>query len=258
MTCCADTCRNRRRRISLDTEAFTHDYFYRRRIAIFQKRKGYRFSLDAPILADFLPVVSGETVEVGCGCGVISLLGLHRNKFPRVTAVEIQPDLARLAELNAGENGMENRMKVIEGDFRQLYSRFSSVSLVFSNPPFEPLGRGRLSRIEEIRLAKFEVTLTLAVFFHRAAEILAFEGKVCLIFPAFRWNELREEALRAGLHVIQYRQVRAFPAASPDRFLALLSKERGTCVEVPPLTVFRRQGQYSEEMDMIFSGVRHD
>ena len=63
---------------------YTRDTFYRGRVVIFQERRGYRFSLDAPLLADFLPVCSGPALEVGCGCGVVALLALHRAQLGKI------------------------------------------------------------------------------------------------------------------------------------------------------------------------------
>ena len=49
--------------------------FYHGRIRVFQKKKGYRFSVDAPLLADFIQTrPNDDLLELGTGCGIISLL----------------------------------------------------------------------------------------------------------------------------------------------------------------------------------------
>jgi tRNA1(Val) A37 N6-methylase TrmN6 len=53
----------------------TLDTFYRGRIRVLQPKKGYRFSVDAPLLADFIRTRAGdEALELGTGSGIISLL----------------------------------------------------------------------------------------------------------------------------------------------------------------------------------------
>ena len=84
----------------------TSDTFYHGKVVIKQLKKGYRFAVDSPILADFLPVSAAPALEIGCGVGVVSLLALHLKKFPAITGVEIQEPLFRLAVDNAAANGM--------------------------------------------------------------------------------------------------------------------------------------------------------
>src|SRR4030043_95169 len=66
----------------------TLDEFYHGRIRVLQKKKGYRFSVDAPLLADFIRTRAGdEALELGAGNGIIPIL-LSVKPFKRVTAVE--------------------------------------------------------------------------------------------------------------------------------------------------------------------------
>jgi len=241
-----------------EDDPLSRDYFYRRRVIVRQKKKGYRFSLDAPLLADFLPPSPGPVLEVGCGSGIISLLALYRRKFSKVTAVEIQPGMAAIARENACLNGMEERLQVVCADFRTMDLKSGSFEMIFANPPFEPMGKGRLSRLEEIRLAKFEVTLTIAALLDRASILLTPTGRVYFIHPHSRWAEIQELTLRLGLHMVQWRVVRPFPDSPPDRVLVGLGKAPGTGMELTPLTVFTEPGQYSDELERILSGVDHD
>ena len=94
------------------------DAFYRGRIRILQKKKGYRFSVDAPLLADFIRTKESDlALELGTGCGVISLL-LSVKPFRHITALEIQPALADLARRNVALNNLEQKIAVVEKDWR--------------------------------------------------------------------------------------------------------------------------------------------
>ena len=53
----------------------TLDAFYHGRVRVLQKKRGYRFSVDAPLLADFIRTKpEDEALDIGTGSGVISLL----------------------------------------------------------------------------------------------------------------------------------------------------------------------------------------
>ena len=232
----------------------TTDTFYHGKVVIKQPRKGYRFAVDSPILAAFLPRSTRPALEVGCGSGVISLLALRRRKFPAVTGIEIQEPLYRLAVENAAANGMAARFRVIRGDFNRIHAGIAGVQTIFCNPPFHRADRGKVSPDPSIRLARFEVALTLPALLRGCAACLAPRGKLFLIFPFARREELLEAADRAGLHATRFRPVQPFADSKPDRFLAQLGKADGRCRREAPLVLFRDRGVYTAEMERILAG----
>lgn len=234
------------------------DHFYRKKVVVYQKRKGYRFAVDAPILADFLPFCGDAALEIGCGSGIVSLLALYLGKFPKVTGIEIQEDLSRLAGRNAEENGLAQRFHVVHADFREIYSAFRGIALIYSNPPFAPLGRGRMSAVAEVRMAKFELALSLRDILEKSSAILAPKGSLILIFPFLRYNELLAHAGRIGLFPEKTRLVKPFEHREPDRVLVQLGRGMGRPRESEPLVVFREKGVYSDEMNRILEGKGHD
>ncbi|MBN2399625.1 MAG: methyltransferase [Candidatus Aminicenantes bacterium] len=233
----------------------TSDTFYHAKVVIRQPKKGYRFAVDSPILADFLPGSNAPALEIGCGVGVVSLLALHLKKFPAVTGVEIQEPLYRLAVDNAAANGMSGKFLVIRGDFKRMYAGLASVWTIFCNPPFFKAGQGRVSPDRSIRLARFEVALTLADLLRCSAAVLAPKGILCLIFPHLRQQELLVAAASHGLYPEKIRCVQPFAGAPPDRFLVRLGKTRKRCAPEKPLVIFREKGAYTPEMDKILSGA---
>jgi tRNA1Val (adenine37-N6)-methyltransferase len=97
------------------------DEALRGKLALWQPIQGYRFSIDAFLLADFARQVvresGGGLVDLGAGCGVIGL-ALARETTANATLVELQPRLAELCRINARHNGLSDRVEVVEGDLR--------------------------------------------------------------------------------------------------------------------------------------------
>ena len=88
-----------------ESSDITKNYFFKGKVIVYQRRKGYRFSVDAPILADFLPCLATQkALEVGIGVGIVSLLALYKKKFSYIYGIEIQSSLSELAELNIEKN----------------------------------------------------------------------------------------------------------------------------------------------------------
>src|SRR3990172_2276665 len=116
-------------------------------LRVHQPEKGYRFSIDSVLLADFAaPYCGRSALDLGTGSGVVLLLLACRNDVLRKgVGVEIQPQLWEFACRNIGENGFGGRLSAVLGDFRDDIPGLSprSVDLVVSNPPYRKIGEGR-------------------------------------------------------------------------------------------------------------------
>ncbi len=238
-----------------DETDITENYFYKRKVIVCQPKKGYRFSIDAPILADFLPFApSQKALEIGTGSGIVALLALYQNKFATIYGVEIQETLSHLASLNAKKNGYTENLTVITRDFKEIYQDFSGIHHIFANPPYFETHRGHLSPNAEIRDAKSETRLTLKELLRYTHAILDRNGTLDLILPYARYKETMDSAAKIGFSPTRLREVFSFKDGKPERFLVQLSSNTLSLEKLPPLIVFKEKGVYTEEMDKILTG----
>src|SRR5208283_1744706 len=94
-----------------------------RDVKIHQNKKGYRFSVDALLLASFSERPAAKKIaDFGAGSGIIGLLLAMRCPGAKVTLIELQESLAGLAESNIALNRLEERVGVIRMDIRSLSS----------------------------------------------------------------------------------------------------------------------------------------
>lgn len=239
-----------------DIPGLVKDQFYNRKVTVYQKKKGYRFSLDAPFLADFLPYRPEDSaLEIGPGSGVISMLTLYHNKFRNVEAIEIQKDFSEISDLNSRENSVDDRFTVYLGDFCSEWERFKGVKNIYSNPPFMPLTGGRISPNEEIAIAKNEVKINLKQLVVKTREIISDDGDLFLVLPWARYSELVDLAEAESYAVTRLRKVyNEADSGEPVRFLIQLSSYNKGFVEEEPLIIYKDKGNYSEEAERIFAG----
>jgi tRNA1Val (adenine37-N6)-methyltransferase len=109
----------------------TIDPFMEGRLKIIQSKRGYRFSINALLLADFVTIRKHDiVVDLGTGCGVIPLSMLVTKPAKHIYCIEIQEALASQAMRNAKLNNLENRMSVIMGDIRNPPLFASSANVV--------------------------------------------------------------------------------------------------------------------------------
>lgn len=239
----------------MENGEITRDFFYKRRVIVYQHKNGYRFSVDAPMLAYFLPYLPDETaLEVGAGSGIISLLALYKNKFKAISALELQPGLCDLAEKNALSNHMEERMKVFRGDFKEVCEEFKGIRHIFCNPPYFETNRGRLSPNPEIRDAKSETCLTLEQLMKHSRDILGNGGNLYMVLPVERFQLTETLAGKFGFYMARLRRVFSFKDGRQERFLVQLTNYSVSREDLPPLILFKEKGVYTEEMDRVLSG----
>ncbi len=241
---------------NIDTiDDITFDFFYKKKVIVLQRKEGYRFSVDSPMLADFLPFSPNDkAIEIGTGSGIISLLALYKKKFSYIYGIEIQNKLSRLAEINAKKNNLNQKFKAINADFNEVYKNFSGIKTIFSNPPFKKKYVGRLSPNEEIRISKAEIKITLIELLEKSFSILGEKGSLYLILPHNRYEELIQLSNDIGYFVSKLRYILSFKDGKTERFLIQLTNYRGSFKELKPLIVFKHKGVYTKEMEDILSG----
>jgi tRNA1Val (adenine37-N6)-methyltransferase len=211
---------------------------------------GYRFDLDPVLLAGFAEP-AGNVIDLGAGCGVVGLLLLAFGKATRVTAVEIQPELAELARQNALGNDFESRMTVLCGDLRTL--DLPRVDLVVFNPPYFKAGEGRVPPDRGRAAGRYETSGTLADFIAAGARAVVDGGRLNAIVPARRAREVESVFSDHGLALTRRRHVCSREGQNPRHLLWQAVKPPGAQPEAPvtepPLVVHGSAGrEFSPEV----------
>jgi tRNA1(Val) A37 N6-methylase TrmN6 len=241
----------------LKSEDETLDTFYHGRIRVFQKKKGYRFSLDAPLLADFIKTKETDRIlELGAGNGILSLL-LSIKPFTSLTALEIQASLADLARRNVRLNNCEDRIYVIHTDLR-FFAESEKYDVVFSNPPYIKQNTGHLSASDEKSVAKHELKCTISDIMQKTEELLKRQGMAYFIYPATREEDFMRTTEKMQLRVRDIRYVYPFKDSDPNFFLVSMDFSSPDSQKLRPLVLYERKGRYTEEAQEIFAGRTHD
>jgi tRNA1Val (adenine37-N6)-methyltransferase len=220
-------------------------------VTLVQPRDGYRFSIDSLLLGRFVRVRARDRVlDLGTGCGVISLMLAALWRPREVVAIEIQAELAALAERNATLNHLDS-MRVIQADLRMRHIGGldpASFDLVVANPPYRALRSGRESPNPGRRVARGESTATLAQFVEAAKRYAANGAKAAFVFDAARSAELLGCLSANSLEPKRIRFVH--PRAHAPAATILVEARKGGGIEAliePPLMLYDRPGVYSDE-----------
>lgn len=226
------------------------------KMRVIQPERGYRFSLDAVLLAHFPDPPRRQVVELGGGSGVISLLMAWRAPQASFTTIEIQASMVDRARRSIVLNGMEERIKVIHADIREVQNTLPGgiAELVLSNPPFWRKGEGKLSANSEEAIARHEINLTLEELVQKGAYLLRQGGKMAVIHRADRLEEAMDIFRRHKTPVRKLRMVHSF--INKEARLVLIEAEKnrpGPIKVLPPLVIYDKVGEYGAELQQIYN-----
>ena len=222
---------------------------------IIQDKKGFRFGIDAVLLADFAQAGPGEKVmDLGSGSGIIPLLLAARGRGSHITGIEIDGRTALLAQRNIAENGLEDRISVIRGDLREAATMFgrASFDVVVSNPPYRKTGTGKLPADPALVAARHEVCCTFDDVAAASEALLTQEGRLYIVHRAERETEIIETLRAHALHPARVRRVRPFADRKPNLILIEASRTEAPAVTEEPLTVYSAPGVYTDEIYRIY------
>ncbi len=174
----------------------TQDALLGGRIKLYQPRHGYRVAIDPVFLAAAVPVVRGDRVlDVGCGVGAASLCLSLREPGCRISGVDVERDLVRLAVENIAVNGMTGRIDVMVGDLMRPPSRLAPGAFhhVMANPPYMADGHGTPSPIPGRARANIERGAELADWLRFALLMARAGGTITFVHRADRLDALLAE-----------------------------------------------------------------
>ncbi|MDE0035597.1 MAG: tRNA1(Val) (adenine(37)-N6)-methyltransferase [Deltaproteobacteria bacterium] len=236
----------------------TTDRVFGGRVAVVQRRSGFRFTLDSLLLARFPELRGrGRIVDLGTGNGVVALSLAVLNREVEVVGVELQEAMVERAERGSVLNGVEERVRMIRGDVRAVEEYFPprSFGVAVCNPPYRPPRSGRVNPDHERLLARHEVEGGLADFVRAGAYLLRHRGGMCLVYPSERAVELFAVLRQHRLEPRRVRFVHSFAETPATLVLAEGVKGARTSLTVlPPLVIYRREDEYTDEMGGLLGG----
>lgn len=227
-------------------------------LTLHQPPHGYRFALEAFLLADFvLATALDPLIDLGTGCGIVALLLARRFPHVRLVGLELQRSLAVLAQRNVVCNGLQHRIGIVQGDIRQVPWLFPSgvFGTVVCNPPYRAVGNGRLNPNPEKAIARHELAVTLPQLVQASQHLLCRRGRLVMVYHPARLSELCAQLEAAYLRPRHLRLVHATTqAAASIALVEAIRDGRDALTVLPPLWVYEASGSYAAEMQAIFQG----
>lgn len=169
-------------------------------LKIIQDDELYCFTSDSVVLANFVKIKKEDiAVEIGAGCGVISILVQAKNSLKKIFAFEIQEKMAKLCEKNIILNNLQEKITLFCDDVKNFEKYFQSVDVVFSNPPY--FKETNFPQSNSKKIAKEQVCLSCEDLTRVASKMLKNGGQFYCCYTAERSVELIENCAKNKLTV---------------------------------------------------------
>lgn len=176
------------------------DCFMDGRLKLIQSKDGYRFSIDAILLAEFVTIRQGDVVvDLGTGCGVIPLILLLTKLVGYAFGLEIQEELAGQAARNILLNGFDDKMRVVLGDIKNPPIAEESADVVICNPPYRQVKSGRINPDPRRAIARHEIMASIDDILRAARSVLRKKGRFSLIYSSVRLADILARMRRFNL-----------------------------------------------------------
>ena len=230
----------------------TEDRFLDGRVVVRQREDGFRSGLDAVMLAAAVSESGGEMLELGAGSGAASLCVAARLATSAVIGLEIDEDLAALANDNARANGMDARVQFVAGNVLSMPAYLKrEFAHVFANPPFHGGEEGAISP-DTGRGRALHDSGRLPEWFATGLKRTISGGTFTAIIRADRLGEALHNLPDTGITIFPLWPRRDDPA---KRIIVQARKGSGAPpLFLPGLVLHEADGRYTEAADAVLRG----
>lgn len=227
-------------------------------LKIVQDKNHFNFSLESILLPNFIKVNKSDNKIIDLGCGNLPIPLIINYLYPEkeIIGIELQKEIYDLAIETLKINNLENKIKVLNIDIKDIKSYFNSESfdIVISNPPY--FNKNEQTKINDNKvksIARHEIAITLEEIIEKASFLLKNKGKFGLVH---RTERLDDVIILLKKYNIEPKKIQfIYPKIDKPSNLFLLEgvKNTGKGIKVlKPLIVHDKKNNYSQEIKEIF------
>lgn len=226
-------------------------------LKIVQDNEMFNFSLDSVLLPNFVTLNKNisNILDIGTGNAPIPLI-LSTKTEANITGVEIQKEVYDQAVQSVQINNLENRIKIINSDIKEIYENFDTESfdVITCNPPFfEVTEESNLNKNEYKTIARHEIHLNLDDVFKISKKLLKNNGVIAMVHRPERLVQIIETMKKYNIEPKKIRFV--YPKRNKEANILLIEgrKNGNSGIKIlPPLYSHEEDGNYTKEVQKYF------
>jgi tRNA1Val (adenine37-N6)-methyltransferase len=225
-------------------------------LRLIQKKDGFCFGVDAVLLANFADVKKGGSViDLGTGTGVIPILIAGKTQAKTIVGLEIQREMAEMADRSVKLNSLEERVKIVCGDIKDAVENFgpSNFNVVVVNPPYMNKGGGLVNPSDVKAISRHEILCTLEDIIKAGSRLVVPGGQMAMVHRPERLVDIIFLMRNYKIEPKYLRFVHPSPYKKANLLLIKGSRNGNPQLKIlEPLYIYDENGNYSEEINRIY------
>lgn len=234
----------------------TLDDLQLKNLYVIQKKKGFRFGIDAVLLANFAQVKRGSSVIDLCsGTGIIPFIIAGKTEASSITGIEIQEEMVEMAKRSVQFNKLEHRINFINGDLRnlELLKKLPKADVVTVNPPYKLANSGIVNPEDKMAIARHEICCTLEDVIIACRILLNDNKRMYMIHRPDRLADILTLMRKHKIEPKRIQMIHPNTKKAPNIVLVEGQRDGGAFLKwEPPIFVYDEYGNYSEQINKIY------
>lgn len=222
-------------------------YFRFKKFTVYHDKCAMKVGTDAVLLGAWADTnFCRNILDIGTGTGIIALMLAQRSQAT-VEAIDIDKEACVQATENAAASPYTERIKVVHAsctDFAASNQQ-KRYDLIVSNPPY--FINSLKCPDNKRTMARHTDTLLLSDLIREAQTLLSPSGRIALVLPYERLEEVKALASANHLYICRQTDVIPTPGAAPKRLLVELSATEENIKNRDTLTIEEARHQYTPE-----------
>ncbi len=227
-------------------------------LKIIQSNDGFCFGIDSVLLSEFAKEIkqNSTVIDLGTGTGIIGFLLSAKTKARHITGIEVQSEVADMANRSICLNNLDDKFNIINCDIKDIFKFIKSESfdVVVTNPPYKKKNTGGQNENEKKLISRHEVLGDIFDFISVSKQVLKDKGVLYMVHRPERLSDiicgLRQNKIEPKMIRFVYSK-----AESKEAKLVLIKavKNGGEFLKIErPLYIYNEDGNYSDEVLKIY------
>lgn len=226
-------------------------------LKIIQNTTGFCFGIDSVLLSDFAKEVKNgsKVMDIGTGTGIISILLSKKANVKKIYGVEIQQEVANMAERSVKLNNLEDKISIINTNIKDIFDKFepNTFDAIVTNPPYMKLNTGAKSDEIKKLISRHEVECNLEDIIKISYKLLKSRGEFYMVHRAERIVDILYLMRKYKLEPKKIRFIQSKVNKEPNLLLIKGIKDAGNQLKIErPLVVYNEDGSYTDEILEIY------
>ena len=227
-------------------------------LKIIQNSKGFCFGIDSVLLSDYAKNLKkgSRVIDIGTGTGIIGILLCSKSKLSHITGVEIQTEVAQMAERSILLNHLENKFNVLNINIKDVFDYIepNTIDCIVTNPPYMKLNSGAQNIEKKKLISRHEVECKLEDIIKISYKLLKSKAEFYMVHRAERIVDIMYLLRKYRLEPKQIRFVQSNQNSSPNLVLIRCVKDGGNALKIDkPLIIYNDDGTYTDEIYKIYN-----